>query len=179
MEKITYTIKKSKRAKQMRLVVYRDGRVVVTTPYLISSWFVDRFVEKKKKWLLRKIFLLKQFQDSNFQKLTKKDYFKNKDKASELIIGRLKYFSQTYNFQFNDVRVKDQKSRWGSCSSKRNLNFNYKIVFLPQELQDYIIVHELCHLKEFNHSVNFWNLVAQAFPDYKDQRKKLKSFGLN
>jgi predicted metal-dependent hydrolase len=100
------------------------------------------------------------------------------EKARELVHDRLKYFNQFYNFTYNDVRIKSHYTRWGSCSSKGNLNFNYKIALLPSELADYIIVHELCHLGEFNHSENFWNLVEKQIPDYLERRDRLRKIVL-
>lgn len=111
----------------------------------------------------------------SFSKRTRKDYLEHKNQALILVHDRLKYFNNFYNFKFNRVSIKNQKTRWGSCSKKGNLNFNYKIVLLPPKLADYIIVHELCHLKELNHSDRFWNLVAKTFPDYLKLRQELKN----
>ena len=91
---------------------------------------------------------------------------------------RVDHFNTTYKFKFNRINIKNQKTRWGSCSNKGNLNFNYKIVLLPERLADYIIVHELCHLKELNHSKKFWNLVAKAMPDYPQIRDELNKGGM-
>ncbi len=85
---------------------------------------------------------------------------------------RIKYFNKKYGFHYNKINVKNQKTRWGSCSKKRNLNFNYKILFLPEKARDYIIVHELCHLRELNHSRNFWGLVAKIFPEWRAKKVK-------
>lgn len=105
---------------------------------------------------------------------SKKDYVKYKGQAVELALGRIKYFNRIYGVKFNKINIKNQKTRWGSCSKKGNLNFNYKIILLPEQLADYIIVHELCHLKEFNHSQKFWNLVAKTIPDCLELRNELK-----
>jgi len=86
----------------------------------------------------------------------------------------VEYFNAMYGLRCNRITIRNQKTRWGSCSRKGNLNFNYKIALLPQRLADYIIVHELCHLGEFNHSRKFWALVAQTMPDHVDLRKELK-----
>jgi len=109
----------------------------------------------------------------------KKEYLEYKERALVLAKQRLEYFNQKYGFKFNRISIKNQKTRWGSCSKKGNLNFNYNIALLPEQLADYIIVHELCHLQELNHSRKFWGLVAQSFPDYLNLRKKLKSFHKN
>jgi hypothetical protein len=88
---------------------------------------------------------------------------------------RLAVFNTHYNFAYKRVFIKNQKSCWGSCSLQRNLNFNYKLAFLPSHLADYVIVHELCHLAELNHSPRFWSLVARTCPEYKQRRKELKT----
>ena len=79
-------------------------------------------------------------------------------------------------FEYNRIAIRNQKTRWGSCSSNKNLNFNYKIVFLPYELAEYLVVHELCHLKHFNHSKDFWGLVEVFCPNYKSHQNILKNF---
>ncbi len=99
---------------------------------------------------------------------------KYKTAAQKLVKEKITYFNQFYNFKFNKFFIKKHKRRWGSCSSKKNLNFNYKIIFLPPALADYLIVHELCHLAELNHSKKFWELVAKTIKNYKYLNKKLK-----
>lgn len=103
-----------------------------------------------------------------------KNYLQHKERAREIVNERLAHFNKTYQFEFRRVSIKNQKSRWGSCSKKGNLNFNYKIALLPEKLANYIVVHELCHLGELNHSRNFWNLVSKTIPDYKQIRNELK-----
>ncbi|MEI6480632.1 MAG: M48 family metallopeptidase [bacterium] len=98
------------------------------------------------------------------------------EEARGLALSRLEYFNQFYNFKYGTVRIKAQTTRWGSCSSKGNLNFNYKMALLPPHLVDYLVVHELCHLGEFNHSQNFWDLVGKTIPNYLELRAELKSF---
>ena len=110
-----------------------------------------------------------KFTDSNITSL-----HASKSRAKKILKERLEYFNQFYQFEYNKIVIRNQKSRWGSCSSKGNLNFNYKVVLLPRRHADYIIVHELCHLKEFNHSKRFWALVEQTIPEYKNIVKQLK-----
>ena len=86
-------------------------------------------------------------------------------------------FAKLLSVSFEDVRIKDQKSRWGSCSSKGNLNFNCLLMLTPPEVIDYVVAHELCHLKEMNHSARFWNEVEKIIPTYKEQKKWLKDNG--
>ena len=105
-------------------------------------------------------------------------YKANKEAARLLVNERIQHFLEYYGVHHGiavgRIAIRNQKSRWGSCSKKGNLNFNYKLAFLPPELRDYIIVHEICHIKEFNHGHGFWDLVGQTMPEYKAMKKRLK-----
>jgi predicted metal-dependent hydrolase len=101
-------------------------------------------------------------------------YFIHKEAARKLIAGRLEYYNQFYNLTYHRVAIKDQRRCWGSCSSKGNLNFSYKLLFLPACLRDYVILHELCHLRVLNHSADFWNTMAPVMPDYKERAIALR-----
>lgn len=118
-----------------------------------------------------------------YHKISKEDGIKTvkktlevfyKSKAEEVIHDRLQYFNEYYKLKYNRVTMRNQKSRWGSCSIRKNLNFNWKLVMAPIEVLDYVVVHEMCHLKEMNHSVRFWKLVSEKMPDYKMYRKWLR-----
>jgi predicted metal-dependent hydrolase len=111
-------------------------------------------------------------------KKRKAEYLKYKDQAKIFVINKVAELNKNYGYKINRITIRNQKTRWGSCSKKGNMNFNYKIVLLPEKLAEYIIVHEICHLGEFNHSANFWNLVAQTIPDYKEKRKELHKAGM-
>lgn len=99
--------------------------------------------------------------------------------ARQRLEERVYYFSNRYDFgkRVNRIFIKDQKSRWGSCSSKCNLNFNYRLIMAPDEVLDYVVVHELCHLKHMNHSTDFWNTVGEIMPNYKSVRAWLRKHG--
>jgi predicted metal-dependent hydrolase len=101
-------------------------------------------------------------------------YQKHKQQARILIHSRLEYFAPLCEVNYKRVAIRNQRRRWGSCSSSGNLNFNYRLLFLPLELADYVIVHELCHLKEMNHSSAFWKEVAKVLPDYERLERELK-----
>lgn len=171
---IKYTLKKSRRACNMRLSLsYEDG-VVVTLPYLMREKMAENFLIEKADWVIAK---LNEFKNSNniiLPKVKKNDYPKYKLQAYEFAETKLEQYNRIYNFQYNRICIRDQKTRWGSCSIQGNLNFNFKIIFLHPKLADYIVVHELCHLKEMNHSKSFWDLVAETVPDHKELRRKLK-----
>ncbi len=109
------------------------------------------------------------------KKITRSPHFETyKEFARDIITSRVAHFNDQYGFAFGRIAIKNQKRCWGSCSAKKNLNFNYKVIFLPEPLMDYVIVHELCHLKELNHGQQFWDLVGEAVPDYKEKRAHLK-----
>ncbi len=97
-------------------------------------------------------------------------------KAGEVIHDRLQFFNEHYGFSYNRVTLRNQKSRWGSCSAKKNLNFNWRLIMAPIEVIDYVVVHELCHLKEMNHSARYWALVKETLPNHKEARKWLKDY---
>ena len=103
-------------------------------------------------------------------------YLEQKDAALRIIEQSVDVWNAKYKFDLSGVFVRNQKTRWGSCSARRNLTFSYKVAYLPDRLREYVIVHELCHLKEFNHSRNFWDLVAQALPDHALRRKELERY---
>ena len=107
-------------------------------------------------------------------KMFRRFTIKKREQARRFVENRLSYFNKFYNFEINRIAIKNTSTRWGSCSSKRNLNFNYKIIYLKPELADYLIVHELCHLGEFNHSKRFWVLVSKTIPNYVKINKELK-----
>ena len=168
-----YLLKKSLRARRLRVTVRCDASVVVTAPCFFPQNIIEEFLINKAGWILRKVEYFKRFQ--NLQIVGGiREYKKVKYDATKFVREKIAKINKLYNFSFNRIRVKNNKSRWGSCSKKRNLNFNYKIIHLPVELAEYIVAHELCHLKEFNHSNRFWALVAKAVPDYNTRRRKLK-----
>lgn len=174
-KKIEYELKKSKRAKRLRLAIYCDGSFVVVAPKNLMIEKIEDYIFKKTEWILEKLKVMeKRKQNPVFSKRSKKEFLKVKAKAQELAEKKVVKFNRIYGFKFNKIFIKNQKTIWGSCSKKGNLNYNYKVALLPEKLADYIIVHELCHLKEFNHSRKFWQLVEKAMPDYRERIKEIK-----
>ena len=100
-------------------------------------------------------------------------YLTHKEVARELVLARLHFWNQYYGFRYNRVAIRNQKTCWGSCTSLKNLNFSYKLIFLPPHLQDYVVLHELCHLKELHHGQTFWDLMGQVMPDYEARMHEL------
>ena len=174
-EKIEYTVRKHKTAKRLKLAIYCDGNCVVTLPWRMGFLSADEFIKKNAEWVLEKMKAMKKIgRNSLFARHDHEEYLKLKEHARDMVARRLEKFNEIYDFSYKGVAIRNQKTRWGSCSSKGNLNFNYKILLLPQRHADYIIVHELCHLKEFNHSKRFWNLVGQTIPEYEKIVEQLR-----
>lgn len=174
-QEINYQLKTSHRAKNMRLCIYADGRFVISKPRRLSERLVEKFIIKKSSWILQRMEKIGPFKSLNSLKEDRAKYLKYKELARDLIKARADYFANFYNFSFNRMAIRDQKTCWGSCSKRKNLNFNYKILFLPEHLADYVIAHEICHLQELNHSARFWSLLSRSVPNYLEARKELKN----
>jgi len=171
---IVCKLKRSRQARRLRLSVRCDGQVTVVAPAGLAPGIVEQFIFGKIDWIANQLEKFKPFRSGILLKFGRRDYLKYKEKAGRLAKERLAYFNQFYNFKVGRVAIKNQKSRWGSCSKKGNLNFNYRIILLSPRLADYIIAHELCHLGELNHSKKFWRLVGRLIPDYKAIRKEIR-----
>jgi len=184
--KIEYNIRKHKWSKNLRLTIRpcvddevgcekeTNLSILITAPNRVSDSMVEKFITEKSDWVLEKIEELKNHKPrSNFPNI-KVDYKKEKEKAKKIITERVNHFGKLYGFEFDRISIRSQRTRWGSCSKNGNLNFNYKLIYLSEEIMDYVIVHELCHLDQFNHSKRFWFLVSEIIPDYKELRRELK-----
>ncbi len=188
MQKFNYTLKKSK-GRYLRVQVKPGGTVEVFKPRLMPVFLVERFLKQKEGWILGKIEKQKKTPPNlpllKGRNSARKEYLEKKEEARKIVLEKLEYWKVFYkenfgvDFVWKNVSIKNSKTRWGSCSSKKNLNFSYKIIFLSPNAQDYLIVHELCHLIHMNHSKNFWYLVQKGIPEYKKLRKILKNNNLN
>ena len=176
-----YELRESARAKHVRIAVDSGGRVVVTKPARVSLRAVERFVEEKQEWIERTLEKASRKRgglpllELARPRKGSKAYKEACAGARALVLERLQFFNEKYTSIYGSVSIRDQKTRWGSCSHKNNLSFNYRIVFLPSELADYIIVHELCHTIEHNHSPRFWAQVARALPNHLALRKTIRT----
>jgi hypothetical protein len=175
---IPYTLRRRKWHPKITLSVRSNGAITVTAPVSMSVYLVERFLEHKKGWLSDTLASL----PASFVRSpndVRDEYTAHKEAARALVHRELARLNAHYGFVYGRVSIRNTTSRWGSCSSKKNLNFSYKVVFLPPLLVEYLIVHELCHLKEMNHSPAFWSLVAEMVPDYRARRKALQAHGLS
>jgi predicted metal-dependent hydrolase len=166
-----YKLKQSKHYKNLRLSIHAHKGLVVTAPLYLSVKEVDDFIKRKKDWIENK---LKFFEGKTVLRGSKNEYIRLKSQALSLAQSKVQFWNRYYGYKYSRITIKNARSLWGSCSRKGSLNFNYKIVFLPPAQLDYLIVHELCHLKEMNHSSEFWNLVQLSIPNFKVLRKALK-----
>lgn len=178
-KEIFYTVRKHHLAKRMLLRVTPNREIVVTTPRRMPHFLVTTMLRLNAGAVLEAI---ARFEKRGIPTLEisqgadRKKYETHKEKARQLAHERLVALNMHYGFTYKRISIRCQRTRWGSCSKKGNLNFNYKIALMPPHLVDYIIVHELCHLGAFNHSPAFWRLVAQTVPDHKAIRQELRNF---
>lgn len=175
---LSYTIKRSRRARCVRLAIRPDGQVVVTVPLFVSTRVATQLVEHKRQWIIshqKRIASAPSFLPIPD---THASYLKCRESARQFVLSRIDHYRAQYPAPIGRVSIRNQRTRWGSCSRSGNLNFNYKILFLPEAMADYIIVHELSHLQELNHSQKFWQLVCRTIPDYQSIRKRLQYYSL-
>lgn len=162
----------------MRLAIYASGAFVVTAPKWYPAYVINKFLAEKAGWIYGKLKHI-DFTELDLKREAEKINYKiQKETARKIIQARLEFFNRYYNFKYNQISIKNQKSCWGSASRKGNLNFNYKVANLPEDLRDYIVIHELCHLKELNHGRKFWELVQKTIPHCKILRTKLRNLKL-
>lgn len=165
--------------KTMSIEVTKEAKVLVRAPYRMPLFEIQRFVNEKADWIEKHVqkMLEKQQEQVEQRSLTTEQIQKLAEQALEVIPKRVAYYAQIIGVTYGRITIRNQKTRWGSCSAKGNLNFNCLLMLTPLEIIDYVVVHELCHRKEMNHSNRFWNEVEKVLPDYKERRKWLKENG--
>ncbi|MEJ0053880.1 MAG: SprT family zinc-dependent metalloprotease [bacterium] len=179
---IEYTLRESNQARAVRITVRADGSVSVTKPVRVSLRLAEKFVEEKQEWIekTRERFAKRRANGKDRVVLPKlrrgTSTRREAVRTIRTLIGeRLAHFNREYGYKVGTISIRDQKTRWGSCSLKGNLSFNYRLLYLPPTHRDYVIVHELCHIKEHNHSKAFWLLVGRTIPDARAIRRELRS----
>lgn len=165
----------------LSLQVRHDGQVIVRAPHHVTLQEISSFVRKNSGWLQKHLEKAEKEKElyaaSPVQLLTMEDIQKLADEALRVIPGRVAHYAPLVGVTYGRITVRNQKTRWGSCSSKGNLNFNCLLMLAPPDILDYVVVHELCHRKQMNHSPKFWAEVAAVIPDYKEREKWLKTEG--
>lgn len=173
-------VRRSKR-KSAAIKITADMQIVVFVPLYVSDNEIERMVISKSKWIDEHMLKVQSTIDerSKLEKITFEQVKELADQAVEYIPKRVKYYAEKENFVYNKITIKNLVSRWGSCSTKGNLNFNCLLMLMPDYVIDYIVVHELCHLREMNHSEKFWAEVEKIMPDYQRAELWLKQNGGN
>lgn len=172
-----YSLHRRARLRRITLSVNSKGKIRVTAPKHVPKLLITQFVTSRHRWIEGVLEKLKTAKKSEFSG-TKYSYHANKARAKKIISERVKYFAELHGFSFKRISIKNTSSRWGSCSTNDNLNFNYKLLFLSESLLDYVVVHELCHLRHHNHSARFWKEVFHILPDYRVRERELKKYHL-
>ena len=167
----------SRSARRTIAIQIKSGRVIVRAPLRMSKAEIERFVVSKADWISKHLEAVRQRQCTPVQPFTAAEIQQLADAALQDIPQKVRKYAAIIGVTVGRITIRNQKTRWGSCSSKGNLNFNCLLMLCPEEVRDYVVVHELCHRKELNHSPRFWNEVARVMPDYAVRRKWLKDNG--
>ena len=167
--------------KTVAIQVNSDLSVTVRAPRSASEKDIEEILKKKEAWISKHIEKIKKTKErleaEPTEKLTREKVIALAEEALKVIPERVEYFARVIGVTYGKITIRNQKTRWGSCSSKGNLNFNCLLMLAPSEVLDYVVVHELCHRKQMNHSKAFWSEVEKVLPDYKEARKWLKEEG--
>ena len=161
---IEYELVNHPKARHLKLAVGIGGKITVTKPKWVKIATVETFIREKHPWIAERVESLtkKYGANENFAADDREHFLKHKEKAQQFCEEKVAHWNRKNKFAHNNIWVKQLRASWGICSSSKNLTFNYKIIFLPKKEADKLIVHELCHLKEMNHSKHFWNLVEKT-----------------
>lgn len=174
---VGYTLRYNKRSRSVRIAIHPDNGLIVSVPGVWHERYVEGFLHQKSVWILKHLDALKKsMEGKTVIRYSKEEYENNKASVLALITERVEFFNSLYKFPYKKISIRNQTSLWGSCTRSGNLQFNYKLIHLPKNALDYVVVHEICHLQEHNHGVQFWKLVEKVVPDYKAIRKSLRSY---
>ena len=174
MDRLEYRLVRSQR-KTVSLQLTPDGSLTVRAPLRMPESEIRKFVESKQGWI--ESHLARLTSRPAQPRLSSEDLHALADQALKLIPARAAHFAPLVGVRYGRITIRNQRSRWGSCSSQGNLNFNCLLMLCPPEVLDYVVVHELCHRKEMNHSPRFWAEVERILPDYRQRRKWLADNG--
>lgn len=169
--------------KSISIQVKEDLTIHARAPVYAKPREVEAFIDAHSAWIYDKYTMLKAKKTStpNLSEAEQKHAAslerKFRKAAKEYIPYRVEYFHKYTGGHYTSITIRDQKSRWGSCSSHGTLSFNYRLMMAPPKILDYVVVHELCHLTHMNHSKEFWSMVESILPDYKESKKWLKEHG--
>ena len=170
-------IRSSRRS--MGLQVKADGTVCARVPMQVMDYAVQEFIEGHADWIFKKRKLvLSRDNRPDIVYLPEVTEESDRERIQTFIEEKVSYYASVMGVSYGRITMRNQKTRWGSCSSKGNLNFNYRLAYLPQELLDYVVVHELAHRRHMDHSKTFWQEVETYYPNYKECRRTLNDIML-
>ena len=175
--RIPYQMIRSGRA-TISIEIGRDCNLVFRAPMRTKTRDVEELARKHFPWIVQHMAkkLTERENGTQLEELSQDERKQKVNAFVPVLKERLQYYAGRMGVTYGRVSIRNQRTRWGSCSAKGNLNFNWRLSILPEELRDYVIVHELAHRKEMNHSASFWAIVESILPDYKERRKKLKEY---
>lgn len=165
--------------KTIAIEIKPDATVLVRAPFMMKDADIQKFIRNKEHWIIEHLEKAKARQSvsENTPKLSQEEIHRLAELALKVIPMKVGHYANLMKVQYGRITIRNQKTRWGSCSEKGNLNFNCLLMLTPDKVVDYVVVHELCHLIEMNHSKTFWQQVEQVMPDYKKHRQWLKEHG--
>lgn len=164
--------------KSISIRICQNGQIEVRAPLSCPADQIGEILEKKKAWIERNRTRQKeQARLRGKNRLSPEEEKAAKEEAYCRLAERTAWYARNMGVSYGKITVREQKTRWGSCSSRGNLNFNWKLVCMPPEILDYVVVHELAHRKEMNHSKAFYEIVASVLPDYRERERWLREHG--
>jgi predicted metal-dependent hydrolase len=166
---------RSNRARHINISVKPFKGVRVAVPYGVSFDKAKQFAQSKRNWIKKHLYKMRQVEKEH-KAFSKKSTEINRAEARKKLVNRLNELSEQYGFSYNKVFVRNQKTRWGSCSSKNNISLNMKLVRLPNEMIDYVLLHELVHTRIKNHTNAFWAELNKFVGDAKEMSKKMNEY---
>ena len=164
---------------EIRKISEGGAELLIRAPRRMKIAYIEWFINEKERWITEK-YLAALVEKPRPQMMEIPKYVTEqwlRTEGAERFQQKTAFWAARMKVTYGRITIRDQRTRWGSCSSRGNLNFNWKLVLIPPELLDYVVVHELAHRKEMNHSPRFWTIVEKELPDYRDRREKLKILG--
>ena len=168
-------LQKHRFSRQLKLTVNARGQVKVTMPFFASYRVAQEFVATQEVWIRETLAKVQVVPVR--APLSRSEKEKIRQEAFERIAPLAEYYAKHYGVNFAHISIKDQTTVWGSCSRSGTLSFSWRLIKAPEDVLRYVVIHEVCHLREMNHSKRYWDLVAQTMPDYKVHRRWLKTEG--
>lgn len=162
--------------KSLTVSVTPQGELLIKAPLAMSDREIERFLNGKRYWIYKQGIRVRREAASRVQ-ISETEEKAYREQARKQLLARTDHYKQILGVEYGRIRIGDQKTRWGSCSSRKTISYNWRLIRMPEEIQDYVVVHELCHLLHMDHSRAFWNEVAGVLPDYQERRRWLKENG--